>query len=426
MRFSEKFNVILSANKNNRTMDIKFLSQGLSPEKSNPSGNVIIEALQSDNYNSFWAFSAFASYGGVNNIKDSLTQFIGNGGRACFYIGVDLHATSKEALEALMELSVPTYIVFSPNIIVYHPKVYVFKGERYHKVIVGSSNLTTSGLFQNIEASICVSFTSDDAEGIAFENSILNNFEEILSSSSQSTQLLDSAVLQVLIANNVVLPETTARQTRNSVNTALPKVSCSDRDALVSKFKKIKVSRPPKGYKKTVRNEIVTTSKKNPSKSTIEYSTSVIESGSMWIESGKMTGGSRNILDLSKKGKREGKDKFGSVEFFKVDKNNYDVEVDIDLIYNNKTFVGNTIKYAPRNSNWRIQLKGVASDKEKLTDVFRANGSQDKIFIFEATSSPSVYNFHILDADELDRLIDISSDWANGGSGRGRKYGIIS
>ena len=58
--------------------------------------------------------------------------------------------------------------------------------------------------------------------------------------------------------------------------------------------------------------------------------------------------------------------------------------------------------------------------------MFRANGSQDKIFIFEATSSPSVYNFHILDADELDRLIDISSDWANGGSGRGRKYGIIS
>ena len=423
MCFSEKFSVVLQAN--NNTMDIKFITQGL-PTENQPAGNVIIESLQSGQYHTFWAFSAFVSSGGVNNIKDSLLGFIETGGTVCFYVGVDLQATSKEALELLMELSVPTYIVHSPNSIVYHPKVYVFQGTTYHKIIVGSSNLTSSGLFQNVEASICVSFNCDDEDGIAFENSILNNFHDIVSPFAKSTQLLDQSVLKLLVANNKVLSENTVRQARNNISKSLPKVSCTDRDELAVKFKKLKVKRPPKGFKNSVREENITTSRNHDGTPTIIYNTSVIKSGSMWIESGKMTGGSRNILDLSKKGMRDGVTKFGSVEFFDIDKNDYDTDKDIVLVYNNKKYLGNTIKYTSGNSNWRIQLKGVTDDNEKLTDVFHANGSQGKIFVFECTNYPDVYNFHILDSDELDRLIDISSDWTYGGSGRGRKYGLIS
>lgn len=405
-------------------MDIKFISQGPANE-SQPAGNVLIEALQSGKYQSFTAFSAFVSKSGVDNIKDSLLSFIEKGGNVAFYVGVDLQATSKEALESLMELSVPTYIVYSPNAVVYHPKVYVFQGNTHYEIIVGSSNLTSSGLFQNIEASICVSFTNEDENGIIFKNSVLKNFDDITLGYTQNVQLLNQSLLDLLVANNVVLSESTARQARNDSNNSLPKVSCSDRDALALRFKKIKVKRPPKGFKKTVREENITTSTNTGGASTIIYNSSIIKSGSMWIESGKMTGGSRNILDLSKKGMRDGVIKFGSIEFFGIDKNEYEIERNIDLVYNNKVYRGNTIKYAPGNSNWRIQLKGITVNNEKITDVFHANGSQGKIFVFEKTDTTNTYNFHILDSDELDRLIDVSSDWANGGSGRGRKYGLI-
>ena len=283
--------------------------------------------------------------------------------------------------------------------------------------------MTTKGLFQNVEASICVSYENNDEQGQQLKNSILNQFNGIISGDLGCTQALDCSLLDLLVANNIVLPETSTRKARSTANKQLPKVPVSCSKELEDKFAQLKPIRPPKGYKRTVQREIVSTSKGT---STIIYDTSLLVGQTMWIESGRMTGGSRNILDLSKKGKRDGNVKFGSVEFFLDDKNNYETEFDVTLIYNNTNYIGNTIKYTPGNSNWRIQLKGVSENKERLTDVFRSIGSQGKIFLFEPTSIPRTYNFHILDASERDKLIDLSSDWAYGGSGRGRKYGIIS
>ena len=404
-------------------MNIEFISQGVSFEDSKPAGNIIIKELQSGLYDSFLCFVAFAGVSGINNIEDQLVQFKNNGGNIQLYIGVDINGTSKEALERLLELGIPTYIVHSTNRITYHPKVYVFSGAKTHTIIVGSSNLTTKGLFQNVESSICVSFDEGDNQGLLFEKSILNQFDGIITGGLGCTQMLDQSLLELLVANNTVLPEASTRKARSGANKSLPEVSVSRSKELEDKFGKIKPNRPPKGYERTVRKEIVTTSRNN---STVVYDTSSIIGRTMWIESGKMTGGSRNILDLSKKGKRNGHEKFGSVEFFLDDKTNYDTEFDIILNYNDKSYKGNTIKYTSGNSNWRIQLKGVTDLKEKLTDIFRSIGSQGKIFLFEATDEPRIYNFHILDASELDKLIDLSSDWACGGSGRGRKYGLIS
>ena len=147
----------------------------------------------------------------------------------------------------------------------------------------------------------------------------------------------------------------------------------------------------------------------------------------MWIESGQMTGGSRNILDLSKKGRRDNVNKFGSVEFFGVDKNsNNPRPFDVTLVYADRDYVGNSILYAKGNSNWRIQLKGVTSTGEKLTDVLRDSGSQGKVFIFEKTDTPTKFVFHILEDDAIEQLKDLSSDWAAGGNGQGRRYGLLN
>jgi HKD family nuclease len=93
---------------------------------------------------------------------------------------VNLNATSKEALELLLANEIESYVVYSPNNIIYHPKIYAFEGAQMKRAIVGSSNLTESGLFQNIEASVCVDFESDDENGNEFLADIYDHFNAII------------------------------------------------------------------------------------------------------------------------------------------------------------------------------------------------------------------------------------------------------
>ena len=407
-------------------MKLLFIAQGISSQSGFPAGNKIVEALLSQKYSTFMAFSAFASKGGIENMMDSLNSFRNNGGTIKLFLGVDLHGTSKEALEYLLEHDITTYIVHSPNAVVFHPKIYLFLGQNEHLIIVGSSNLTRSGLFQNIESSLCASFPTSDSEGMELEQSILDYYHEIINGQSDSCNLLSQQIIDLLVDTNTVLSEQKKREISNTENRSLPQVTCSNREKLSSTFKPIHIAKPPKGHGRTISNEVITPGH-GVNEATVVFLNEELSNNAMWIETGRMTGGSRNILDLSKQGKRDGIEKFGSVEFFNVDKNDYSHQIDITLIYNGEKYIGNTIKYAERNSNWRIQLKGISSTNQKLTNIFKENGSQDKIFIFERTDDPLIYNFFILSSDELEHLIDISTDWANGGkTGAGRKYGLIN
>ena len=407
-------------------MDVSFIAHGM-PQLRTPAGDVILGALQGGLYNNFIGFSAFVSIGGVNNLKEGITSFISNGGSVSLYVGVDLHATSKEALKALIDANIPTKIVYSPNSVVYHPKVYLFRGNTNHMVIVGSSNLTTSGLFQNVESSICVKFNDGDEQGMALENSILRYFDKIIDGTSGSVRDLTEETLQLLVDSNIVLSETSLRKARKTMDDSLPDVPVSANKKVNGKFAKLTVARPPKGHKKTLRSDVITTHAGENREASITIESLVVNAFSMWIETGRMTGGSRNILDLSKKGRRDGVNKFGSVEFFGVDKDsNNPMPFDVSLIYAGREYEGNSIKYTEGNSNWRIQLKGETAAGEKLTDVLRESGSQDKVFIFERTDTPTKFVFHILGEDSIDQLKDLSTDWAASGNGQGRRYGLLN
>jgi len=158
-------------------MKLKFIGQGLDPTSNFTTGNLIIDSLVDEQFDSFNAFVAFVSIGGINNIIDQLKGFKERGGAIRLFVGVDLNGTSKEALEKLIELEIESYIVFSPNNIIYHPKIYAFEGKTSSRVILGSSNLTVRGLFQSIEASICVNFNNkEDEMGIQFLSDIYEHF----------------------------------------------------------------------------------------------------------------------------------------------------------------------------------------------------------------------------------------------------------
>ncbi|MBK7432890.1 MAG: phospholipase D family protein [Chitinophagaceae bacterium] len=410
-------------------MNIKFIGQGLDPESDITAGNFIIDSFESENYSSFNAFVAFVSTGGLKNIIDEMLAFKEAGGEVKLYLGVNLNATSKEALEKLLENEIESYVVYSPNNIIYHPKIYAFEGNETTRAIIGSSNLTESGLFQNIEASICVDFESNDENGSEFLADIYDHFNAIINQEHPSCQLLTQEVLEILIESNVVLPEAASRAKSNKINKEFGQKETKVNTRLLELFGKVKAKRPPKGFRKTVvKKELIAEEETN--EVNVVDETTELAAGSMWIETGLMTGGSRNILDLSKKGKLDGVNKFGSVSYFGLDPENTNDTKDINVIFGGKTYISNHVFYAEGNSNWRIRLNGTTADGEKITIFSKPSlgengGFQNKILLFTRVDDTD-FRLEILEQDEMQRLIENSSDWAKGGSGNGRAYGIIA
>lgn len=414
-------------------MELKFIGQGLDPTSDSTAGNLIIDSLVDAQFNSFNAFVAFVSIGGINNIIDQLTAFKARDGAIRLYVGVDLNGTSKEALEKLIELEIETYIVFSPNNIIYHPKIYAFEGATHSRAVVGSSNLTERGLFQSIESSVCVNFNNEEDEmGIEFLADIYEHYNRIINNDHPSCQRLTAEVLEILINSKIVLPEIINRAKFNKINREFGEKDSAAYDALLKSFGKLKPKRPPRGFKKVVsKEEIIVEGDNN-----IAVVNELVElpEGSMWVETRKMTGGSRNILDLSKTGKRDGIIKTGSVSFFGVNPDNTDETKNINLHIGGKVYRDNLILFSEINENsnksWRLQLKGETNSGEKLTTISRASlgnngGFVDKLLLFTKTNGDD-YNLEIIDAVDIEKLIENSTDWCKAGrNGTGRAYGFI-
>lgn len=223
-------------------MQIQFIAQGLPEGNSRPAGDAINEALGLSDYKSFAAFVAFASVDGINQLRDSFNNFTDAGGDIRLYIGVDLHGTSKEALDALLAMpNVHTYVVYSPNRIVYHPKIYSFEGERQNMVMVGSSNLTMSGLYQNIEASICITSDNNEEEDCNLLSDIYDYYNTLLTGKSGSCQPLSKELIELLCDNKVVL---TVQENRNQRNETSKKnqTGTDDLEKLKGTFATMKIA----------------------------------------------------------------------------------------------------------------------------------------------------------------------------------------
>lgn len=420
-------------------MPITFISQGF-----NPSGphfykavDKIGEILSNPKVTKFQAFVAFANESGVSSILPDIQAMIDRGGNAHVYIGVDLQGTSKEALERLLNTSIPASIVHSRNSVTYHPKIYTFEGDNYCAVLVGSSNMTSGGLDQNIEASLFVEgedITYQEAKSVL--DSIDSQYADIINGSTDICSQLTPALLQILLDGKVVISEKEGRRLHNKRNKELA-TTPENRKQVADTFG---VSTTNKSARTTVGRR--TSSHKNQSvfdtevirnpegNVSIVSQTIHFKSGSMWICTWKMTGGSRNILDLSMQGKRNGVFYPGSSSFFMDDPTDHVTEHDITIIYDGKRYEGNTIKYTAPNSNWRFQLKGETSSGEKLTSIGAARtgwpGFQHVIFVFEKTNEFGTYRLSILDEGELDNLKDMSVQWTDGGkTGTGRPYGWL-
>lgn len=192
-------------------MRIEFLGHGLHEKNTNTVGHVLIDSFRNPDYSSFIGFSAFTKMSGLNRIKDELLSARKYFDSIKFYLGIVEKGTSREALKFLIDNNIETWIFCTEDEIMFHPKIYFFKGKHNNRFITGSSNLTSFGLFDNIEASTFFEFSKNDHQGNKFIKQFEDYFYSILDGSDKNVQKLSNEVLNDLINSGFVYGESKTR-----------------------------------------------------------------------------------------------------------------------------------------------------------------------------------------------------------------------
>jgi hypothetical protein len=400
-----------------------------------PFSDVINQWLRNAYGGSFTGISAFAKASGVGLIEESLREYKSRGGKIIFIVGIDLDGTSYDALINLLELSDELYVVYSENIITFHPKMYLLDLPESKNIAIGSNNLTVGGLFNNFEASTILENLDNDAELYQNYCEIRDRFTNIsdevvkkISSKEDIEELLENGYIHT--ERSLIRKRLSNKNRENPVNQSSslePKIFGSKpiRRRTISKVKSKQIL--PENQEETC-----------PTNDVQEI---IVNNGEFaWFETGKMTGGSRNILDLSMRGRIVSGSSVGTVYyeaediklvkggtiFFGVDPNSHGSTKDITIKYNGMNYSSATIIYTEGNSNWRLQIKGYNSLGERLTQNLKES-LINKILVFEKINSDN-YTLMILEKEAMTDLVNQSRFYARNGenNSKGRCFGYIT
>lgn len=393
-------------------------------------GSLLKKLLDSEDYHTLNIAVAFAKNSGVLRIKDSLDNFRKRGGIVNVYVGVDLGVTSYEALTALLLCTDSLNVVHSEKGQTFHTKIYQFEGKEKGIIIVGSHNLTGGGLWTNFENSALIAVDMSNADDIEAMKEQADYFKKLASLESLFMHINTKDDVDVLLQNNYISKEVSqqirsakvdmkddkrSRLFGNGVPAALPHLGA-----------------PLKEKAPTMLTEL------EPGPESDQYKT-------IWFETRRLTGGSRNILDLSMKSLVERGDPEGTpfahtdqgfmrggVEFFGINPTDTNIRKDITLNFEGVDYAQNTILFPVgdnANGTWRLQIKGVSSSRVKITDAFRAKGEEYYLVMKVVTFTKiedDYYYISVFPESELGSFESASRILARNGSTRtAKRLGLL-
>lgn len=399
-------------------------------------GEILIDEIHK-NYTELTIFSAFAKNSGILRLKKTLENFKEQNGTINAFIGIDLDGTSYEALLNLFHLCDNLYVIHSENFsTTYHSKIYLLKNASTAWCAIGSNNLTGGGLWSNFESCFIQTFDLiQSPSGLDNVTALISKYTDPAYQCSCRISSIDD--IHVLLDAGYIPKE------------SVQKTASAERQTKAKKTrKKISLFGSEKAVLPKISIENSGTSRLSPEqngKKFMEYTIDMSREApaftneQFWFETRAFTGGSSNILDLSKLGLiMEGsvfgtpyeypdpRYMYGGVRFFDLDPNDTAVTKNITINYQGKDYYPSTIKFTPGNGSWRIQLKGSPNDNTE--DLSRFGGRGDfvhKILLFEKISS-YYYALSSLDETELDYIKRISRVWACNGKNKGSKaYGML-
>lgn len=406
-------------------------------------GTILKEKLIEGKYKHFIIVSAFAKNSGVLRLKDSLQTFRNQGGTVDAFIGLDAHGTSYEAVLNLLSCTDNLYIVHDLNpSVTFHSKIYYLTDSNNQTwMAVGSNNFTGGGLWTNFESAVIIngnektikdlkSLQSDFIKFVDKYKDCSCNLSIKINNANDLNKLYEAGLLYEEIRLQIEAAKERQKNKRSKEQTISQLFGTNGRVSL------------PRLKSNVKSKKVVIKNTNNESIIAAEPIVLSDASEKMWFETKKMTGGSRNILDLSMLGKidkgtgdetryKTNKESFvlGSVVFFDVDPNDNSREKDITINYKAKDYLGCTIKMhqSGRNPNgsWRIQLKGKTASGEILTTAGGENWLIQKIIVLEKIRT-DYYVMSVLSESMIENLKNQSVFVAiNGGKPNAKQYGLL-
>lgn len=391
-------------------------------------GNRLIELLESQDYHTLNIVVAFAKNSGVLRVKDALENFREKGGKVNVFVGVDLNVTSYEALMALLLCTDSLNVVHSEKGQTFHTKIYQFIGMEKGLIVVGSHNLTGGGLWTNFESSALISVNNSSIEDIELLKALSDYFAGLATLDDSFMPINSKDDIDNLLQNGYI-----SKEVNQQVRSARVVAEDGSQRAL---FGNGAPASPPR-IRMPVEVTEAEVSAVSPEQSINPQSR---EGETIWFETKRLTGGSRNILDLSMKCLVErgeptgtlfdlGEPGFmrGAVEFFGINPSSTNSRKDITLNFEGVDYSGNTILFPSgdhANGTWRLQIKGVSSSEEKITDAFRDKGEDyylvQKVVTFTKVED-DYYSISVFPESDLNDFEENSRILARNGSTRNAK-----
>jgi hypothetical protein len=395
--------------------------------------------------------AAFAKRSGVGRIANEITAAKATGCNIKAVIGIDHGGTSKEGFADLLALCDELFVVHSTNPqVTFHTKAYLFEGSSKAILISGSSNLTCGGLFTNLE--VCTEIEFD----LPLEQAGLTSATTFLQDASDPTlpyvvkaDLTNEQQIAAQLPPEIFTPTHTSGSASTGTGSgtslfgagsfpAAPPMPTSTNSAGSGAN-----AASPGGTTASVAPAVSANPSSGVGALAPASSISVpgIEEGpTIWFETRKLTGGSRNILDLSMKSLVSsgdpggtpfdlGNSKFmrGTVEFFGLDPDDTDQTKDITLRFEGVDYSNNTILFPvgkKANGTWRLQIKGTSPSGKKITSAFKEKGVEhyivDKIITFTKRHD-DFYLLSVFPKTELGNFSAASKILARNGSTNGSK-----
>ena len=391
-------------------------------------------AQASSNYNEGIISVAFARKNGADIICNNILI----NKNIIFFIGINNGVTSKQALEYLItkDIHQDIYLVNTGSSQqIFHPKIFCFYEKSLNEGVLclGSSNLTSGGFESNIEANILLHIDHSNWDLIQTITANLNTIKPDcihLQNKDQLDDLLKYGLLE-----------------DESKKIFVPLRSSITHSPSLPKAPKIKLQTIIKSRKEPTSKVAASPASKVAASPASKVAASPASKGKViWFETKRMTGGSRNILDLSMKSLVESGDpkgtildsedsKFmlGTVYFFGVDPSNASHKRKvITLEFDGIDYFGNEILFPEgnkANGTWRLQIKGVSDNNIKITDAFREKEEGhylvEKIITFTKISE-DYYSLSVYSESEIVKFKSASLLLGRNGASRvAKQFGLL-
>lgn len=140
-------------------MKLEILGPGPKSLGLKPLGLYMKDIIKKIKYNGeLYIITALLDMDGINSLKNYVHRISRYKGIVKAVIGIDLGATQHVLNQAVRTFGAGNVFVYkNPKDSVFHPKMYLIKlNESSGVVILGSSNLTSSGFFKNFEINLAI------------------------------------------------------------------------------------------------------------------------------------------------------------------------------------------------------------------------------------------------------------------------------